>query len=123
MGNAQTPVPAVQLKRARAIRRAMTPAELRLWNQLRAHRLMGLGFRRQHPLGPFIVDFACPAARVIVEMDGSQHACDEAEAMDARRTAWLESEGWQVLRFWNDDVLKSLDDVCQHIWMACDGRW
>jgi very-short-patch-repair endonuclease len=93
-----------------------------LWHQLRAHRLMGLGFRRQHPVGPFIVDFACVERKVIVELDGRQHATDAAETRDARRTEWLDAEGWLVLRFWNDDVLKSLDDVCQHIWIVCDGR-
>jgi very-short-patch-repair endonuclease len=115
-------LPDRQLNHARTMRSAMTPAELRLWNAVRAHRLMGLGFRRQHPVGPFIVDFACVECRVIVELDGSQHADDAAVIRDARRTAWLEQQGWTVLRFWNDDVLKTLDDVCQHIWIVCDAR-
>ena len=93
----------------------MTDAELKLWNELRAHRLMGLGFRRQLPIGGYIVDFACPEHKIIVELDGSQHANDDAVDYDRQRTARLEQSGWTVLRFWNDDVLKDIDNVCQHI--------
>ena len=83
---------------------------------------MGLSFRRQHPIGPFIADFACPAARVIVELDGSQHADDSATAKDDQRTKFLEAQGWQVIRFWNHDVLADIDNVCQHIWIVCNER-
>jgi len=100
---------------ARRMRRAMTEAELNLWNALRAHRLMGLSFRRQMPVAGFIVDFACPAHRLIVELDGSQHANEDRIAYDQQRTARLERDGWTVVRFWNDDVLKDIDNVCQHI--------
>lgn len=97
------------------MRRKMTDAELKLWNELRAHRLMGLGFRRQAQIAGFIVDFACPDKRLIVEVDGSQHG-DEAEAAyDADRSRRLEADGWTVLRFWNDDVLRDIDGVCDHI--------
>ena len=96
----------------------MTDAELKLWNELRAHRLMGLGFRRQLPIGGYIVDFACPEHKIIVEIDGSQHANDDAVDYDRQRTAHLEQNGWTVLRFWNDDVLKDIDNVCQHIVMT-----
>jgi very-short-patch-repair endonuclease len=93
----------------------MTDAELKLWNELRAHRLMGLAFRRQMPIAGYIVDFACPHHRLIVEVDGSQHAEDAATDADRVRTARLEALGWTVLRFWNDDVLRDIDNVCQHI--------
>jgi very-short-patch-repair endonuclease len=95
------------------MRSAMTEAELKLWNELRAHRLMGLAFRRQMPVGGYIADFACPEHKLIVEVDGSQHA--ENETYDLARTAYLEGQGWQVVRFWNDDVLHDIDNVCTHI--------
>ena len=91
----------------------MTEAELKLWNELRAHRLMGLGFRRQVPIGRYIVDFACPEHKLIVEVDGSQHA--ENEACDRARTTYLQQQDWQVVRFWNDNVLTDIDNVCTHI--------
>ncbi len=93
----------------------MTDAELKLWNELRAHRLMGLGFRRQLPIGGYIVDFACPEHKIVVELDGSQHANGDAVDYDKQRSARLEQNGWTVLRFWNDDVLRDIDNVCQHI--------
>lgn len=100
---------------AKSMRKEMTPAELKLWNILRAHRLMELGFRRQFPIGNYIVDFACSEKRLIVEVDGSQHNEKEAQSYDAKRTNYLEQSGWRVLRFTNDDVLKDIDCVCNHI--------
>jgi len=97
------------------MRKAMTDGELKLWNELRAHRLMGLGFRRQFPVAGYIVDFACPDKKLVVEVDGSQHSEDGAIATDEIRTKRLEQDGWTVLRFWNDDVIRDLDNVCQHI--------
>ena len=93
----------------------MTDAELKLWNELRAHRLMGLSFRRQVPIAGYIVDFACSAKKLIVEVDGSQHGEDDNAGKDSARTARLQQDGWTVLRFWNDDVLRDIDNVCQHI--------
>ena len=110
-----TPIPPKIRKNARAMRNVMTDAELRLWNELRAHRLMGLGFRRQLPIAGYIVDFACPAEKLIVEIDGSQHANDRDQTYDRVRTLRLQADGWTVLRFWNDDVLKDIDNVCMHI--------
>ena len=107
-----------QRKNAKSMRRVMTDAELKLWNELRAHRLMGLGFRRQVPIGPYIADFACPSHRLIVEADGSQHGEAENAGRDRVRTAYLEGQGWTVLRFWNDDVLRDIDAVCDHIVIA-----
>jgi very-short-patch-repair endonuclease len=100
------------------MRKVMTPAELKLWNELRAHRLMGLGFRRQFPIAGYIVDFACPEKKLVVEVDGSQHARGDAVVGDAARTLRLEQDGWTVLRFWNDDIIRDIDNVCQHIVIA-----
>lgn len=100
---------------AKQMRRVMTDAELKLWNEIRAHRLMGLGFRRQYPVAGYIVDFACPTIKLAVEIDGSQHSEPENVLADSVRTARLEQNGWTVLRFWNDDVLRDIDGVCQHI--------
>ncbi|ESX80993.1 MULTISPECIES: endonuclease domain-containing protein [unclassified Mesorhizobium] len=111
-------VPSRQRKNAKSMRRAMTDAELKLWNELRAHRLMDLSFRRQVPIGPYIVDFACPTHGLIVEVDGSQHADVEHTERDRIRSAYLESSGWTILRFWNDDVIRDIDNVCQHIVMT-----
>jgi very-short-patch-repair endonuclease len=108
-------VPERQRKKAKSMRRVMTEAELKLWNELRAHRLMGMGFRRQVPIGPYIADFVCSAHNLIVEVDGSHHGSSDEAAKDQKRTAYLESRGWTVLRFWNDDVLRDIDNVCRHI--------
>ena len=89
----------------------MTDAELKLWNELRAHRLMG-----QVPIAGYIVDFACSEKKIVVEVDGSQHC--EAEVYDAVRTRRLEQDGWTVIRSWNADVLRDIDNVCQHIVIA-----
>jgi very-short-patch-repair endonuclease len=109
------PVPPRRRTNAKLMRKAMTDAELMLWNAIRAHRLMGLGFRRQVPIDRYIVDFACSTHRLIVEVDGSQHGNDHDVRYDAIRTRRLEQDGWTVLRFWNDDVLKDVDNVCLHI--------
>ena len=97
------------------MRKAMTDAELKLWNELRAHRLMGLGFRRQLPVAGYIVDFACPERKLIVEVDGAQHGDETTAGYGALRTRRPESLGWTVLRFWNDDVLQDIENVCRHI--------
>ncbi len=94
--------------RARQLRQDATDAERRPWSALRDRRLRGYRFRRQHPIGDFIVGFACTKHRLVIEADGGQHADSEG---DRRRTAWLESEGWRVLRFWNNDVLANTDGV------------
>jgi very-short-patch-repair endonuclease len=108
-------VPGLQRKNAKSMCRVMTEAELKLWNELRAHRLMGMGFRRQVPIGPYIPDFVCSAHSLIVEVDGSQHGLPEQADSDQKRTAYLQSRGWTIFRFWNDDVLRDIDGVCDHI--------
>jgi very-short-patch-repair endonuclease len=99
-------------ERARGLRQDATDAERRLWSALRDRRLSGYRFRRQYPIGRFIVDFACTRHRVTIEADGSQHADSEA---DRERTTWLEDQGWRVLRFWNNDVLTNTNGVVETI--------
>jgi very-short-patch-repair endonuclease len=96
------------IEHARELRRDATDAERRLWSALRDRRLRGYRFRRQHPIGNYVVDFACTRRRLIVEVDGGQHADNTA---DEHRTAWLETEGWRVLRFWNNDILANTEGV------------
>ncbi|MHB1294133.1 MAG: endonuclease domain-containing protein [Anaerolineae bacterium] len=98
---------------ARVLRHRPTPAEALLWERLRGRRLAGHKFRRQHPIGHFVVDFCCVEKRLVVEVDGSVHL-DRVEA-DAARTAWLEGQGFRVLRFQNRDVLANPDAVLAHI--------
>jgi very-short-patch-repair endonuclease len=108
-------VPESHRRNARRMRKALTAAELRFWNMVRAHRLMGLGFRRQVPIAGYIVDFACPEHKLVIEIDGPSHTFDQAIACDEVRDQVLFGLGWTVLRFTNEDVLNNLDDVCAHI--------
>jgi very-short-patch-repair endonuclease len=96
---------------ARANRKRMTDAEMRLWYCLRPMRQRGLAFRRQSPLGTYIVDFECRKAKLCVEVDGGQHSMADAMKYDAERTAWLNKQGYEVLRFSNLDVLRKTDEV------------
>jgi len=96
------------LSKAHRLRRDMTDAERKLWSVLRNRQLEGAKFRRQQPIGPFIADFVCQQHRLIVEADGGQHSESIA---DNRRAAFLESKGYRVLRFWNNDILSNLDGV------------
>ena len=89
----------------------MTDCEYRLWYYLRARRFQGCKFRRQVPLGPYIVDFLCEKSRLIVEVDGGQHA--ERVRHDAARSEWLVAQGYRVLRFWNNDVLENIEGVLE----------
>ncbi len=101
------------LQHARDLRRDMTQPERTLWYRLRRRALDGYRFRRQHVIGPYVVDFCCPEAGVVIEVDGESHVGRGAE--DARRTRCLESKGLKVIRVTNDDVLGSLDAVLEHI--------
>ena len=98
-------VPASQVKHAKAMRLAMTEPERKLWKALRARMpLVGTHFRRQVPIGPYIADFCCLAAKLIVEVDGNQHGTDHAQKRDAARIHALEAQGFRVLRFSNADI-------------------
>src|SRR5712692_2834649 len=104
-----------QRQRARSLRRDSTDAERMIWSALRAHRLQGASFRRQTPIGPYVVDFVCQAAALIVELDGGQHFEPEHLKRDARRDAFLESRGYRVLRFNNHDVMTNRQGVLETI--------
>ena len=100
-------------KRARELRKVPTPAEIKLWARLRGGRLNGVKFRRQHAIGGYIPDFCSIKHRLIIELDGSQHL--EQDEYDRERTAFFESKGYRVLRFWNSDILNDLDSVLKAI--------
>ena len=100
--------------RARQLRKDMTDAERFAWQRIRYRQIGGQKFRRQAPIGPFIADFVCHECRLIVELDGGQHA--EQREMDASRTRWFESQGYRVVRFWNHEVLQDWDVVAEVIW-------
>jgi very-short-patch-repair endonuclease len=101
------------------LRKDATEAEVRLWSRLRRKQLDGFRFRRQQPIGNYVVDFFCADARLVVEVDGGQHG--EHSARDAARTGWLERRGYRVIRFWNSDVLARTDDVLATILAALNG--
>ena len=98
---------------ARKLRQRSTDAELKLWHFLRNRQFLGRKFRRQHPLPPYIVDFVCLEEKLIVELDGGQHL--EQIARDEKRTMFLQSLGFRVIRFWNDDVLLKTNSVLEEI--------
>ena len=95
--------------RARTLRRNMTEAERRAWQRLRALQMKGYKFRRQVPIGRYIVDFVCHEARLIVEVEGGQH--DRSSPQEAERSGFLQNEGYRILRLWNNEVLANLDGV------------
>jgi very-short-patch-repair endonuclease len=100
------------LLKAKRLRVDMTDAERKLWTILRNSQLAGAKFRRQQPIGPFVADFVCQEQRLIIEADGGQHA---SEGADERRTAFLQSKGYRVLRFWNNEILNNVEGVAQMI--------
>ena len=108
------------VKLARTLRKRMTPHEVRLWARLKTWRAEGFVFRRQVPLGRYIVDFACFTPRLVIEVDGGQHSEDDHRAADAIRDAWLKAEGFRVVRVWNMDVYSNMDGVLTAIHDALD---
>ena len=99
-------------EKARKLRKNFTDAENALWQELRGRRFSDVKFRRQHPIGKYIADFACVERHLVIEVDGGQHAENSA---DLRRTARLNEKGWAVMRFWNDEVLLNRDGVLLRI--------
>ena len=113
MPNKKPPIDDILLTRARAMRHESAPAEAILWYCLRAHRLAGLKFRRQHVIGPFIADFYCHELKLTIELDGDSHS--ERREYDADRTGYLSKQGLRVLRFLNTDVFENLDAVLEEV--------
>ena len=109
--NPQTKHKAIEL------RKELTPAERKLWSRIRNDQL-GVTFRRQHAIGHYIPDFCSPKARLIIELDGSQHL--EQQEYDAARTGYLKRQGYTVLRFWNSDVMNDIDSVIRAIMQAVE---
>jgi very-short-patch-repair endonuclease len=98
--------------RARRLRRDSTRAELHLWNKLRARQLAGFKFVRQEPVGPYVTDFICRESRLVIEVDGGQHATDQRDLV---RDQWLRDHNYRILRFWNNDVLTNTEGVLETI--------
>jgi len=109
-----------QIRRARKLRRSMTPAEVILWRELRGRRFAGYKFRRQRPAGPFITDFYCHACRLIVGLDGETHI--GREQADQTRQSKLERRGYNVIRFWNPAIYDDLECVLEAIYAECRKR-
>lgn len=105
--------------RARALRKGDNLAEGRLWDELKDRNLGGYKFVRQHPIGPFYADFACRAQRLVVELDGSQHA---DSVRDRQRDRFMQEAGYSVIRFWSHEVRTQTTAVCETILAALDGR-
>ena len=110
------------MSRATALRRTQTSAEARLWRALRGARLNGFKFRRQHPIDRFVVDFVCLKAKLVVEVDGATHGSPAALGHDAERTRIIETAGFQVVRFGNDDIRENLDGVLESVLAAINVR-
>ena len=100
---------------ARNLRRKESDAERKLWSKLRSRQFENLKFRRQHPIGKFIVDFVSFEKKIVIEVDGDHHIESGNVENDKKRTAWLESEGFRVIRFWNNDVLLNIEGVAARI--------
>ncbi len=102
------------MRRAGQLPHNQTEAEAKLWSRLRAHPVDGIQFRRQHAIGKYIVDFCAPRRKLIIEIDGSQHLAQDE--YDLERTRYLESLGYRVLRFWNNEVMNNTDTVMSVVW-------
>ena len=105
----------IETRRARSLRRDATSAERILWQHLKGRNLSGFKFVRQEPIGPYIADFACRNAKLVIEIDGATHSSDEEIAVDKWRTEFLEKNGFRVIRFTNEAVFESIDGVCETI--------
>jgi adenine-specific DNA-methyltransferase len=113
------PQPNEPLRRARELRKNLTDTERLLWSKLRNRRFARFKFRRQVPIGPYIVDFVCFEQKFVIELDGGQHTLQSG--YDTARTRWLEAQGYRVMRFWNHVVFEDDDSVEEAIWIALTG--
>ena len=120
-GHAKSPIDRFRRATAKRLRANTTAPEERLWRVLRRVPMLGTHFRRQVPIRPYVADIACLAKRVVIEVDGSQHGWRQNIKRDAERTAWPESEGYRVVRFWNNEVVENIDGVVQTIYDAVHG--
>src|SRR5579871_1652819 len=111
----------IRRRTAKRLRSNSTPHERLLWRALKAIPQVGTHFRRQAPLGPYVVDFLCPAKRLIIEIDGGYHYQDEAGRRDRKRQQWLEKEGYRVVRFWNSEISRDLAVVLEPIYVELYG--
>ena len=112
---------AIRRATAKRLRTTATPHERALWRALKDLPVEGTHFRRQAPIGPYVVDFFCPAARLIIELDGGHHNDDETAARDRERQLWLEHEGFRVVRFWNSEINRDLTAVLERIYVELHG--
>ena len=110
------------LKNAKKMRSNMTPAETKMWRFLRGKRFQGLKFKRQVLIGNYIVDFLCENKKIIIEIDGGQHNEELNIQSDNNRTHYLENNGYKVLRFWNDEVMKNINGVMEVIFREIEGK-
>ncbi|MGA2290386.1 endonuclease domain-containing protein [Bradyrhizobium sp.] len=113
-----TPIRRAAAKRLRA---NTTPQERTLWRALKELPVEGTHFRRQAPIGPYVVDFLCPAAYLIIELDGGHHNDDETAERDRERQRWLEREGYRVVRFWNSEIAADLTAVLERVYVELYG--
>jgi len=100
---------------ARKLRKTQTSQEQKIWNILRRHQVLGLEFRRQYPIGDYIVDFVCRKKKLIIEIDGGQHNQPQDIIYDQKRTEFMQSRGYRVLRFWNNEIDENLEGVYDKI--------
>jgi very-short-patch-repair endonuclease len=107
---------------ARKLRCEQTDAEQRLWGALRNRQMRQFKFRRQQPIGPYIVDFVCFDAKFVIELDGGQHTRNDIAQYDAARTLYLESEGYRVMRIWNGELFRNFRGVMEGIYFALESR-
>ncbi len=105
---------------ARQLRSDATPAEVILWKHLRSRRFEQFKFRRQRPIGKYIVDFVCLGIKLIIELDGESHL--KKQERDEERDEWLQEQGYRVLRYWNNQIYDELDSVLEEIWLVCYGK-
>lgn len=121
-GEGKMGVPSDILQYAKKLRGTQTDAENLLWYLLRNRRFCGFKFRRQHPVGGYIIDFYCHEARLAIELDGGGHAVEDKVAYDSQRTKELEGTGIRILRFWNNDLLQDTEAVLEAIYAALEAK-
>ena len=112
---------AIRRAAAKKLRANTTPHERMLWRALKELPMEGTHFRRQAPIGRYVVDFLCPAKRLVIELDGGHHNEDATAKRDSERQAWLEQEGYRVVRFWNSEVTADLNAVLERIYVEVHG--